>query len=147
MALDIHLYLTTKKDALPDLDSFKHADEVRSWFSQVKNVALHHNRFTEISDELIAEAEEHHILEAFAIIFYPPGEMLEADDQIGEKLDELFTRHKEKFSWSLTCEKNLEPGKYDVYLELIVESQEGEGEQPEVEKSVPAVGSMWQPKA
>ncbi|MFH1789183.1 MAG: hypothetical protein ABH834_07365 [Candidatus Altiarchaeota archaeon] len=132
LAYDIHLYITDHQDALPDLHTMEHIDEVRSWFSQVNGVCVHHDHFSKISDDLLKEAKNHPIKQAFAVIFYPPGEMLEADEEVGEELKKLFKSHRVKFSWNLTSNDRLTRNFYDVYLELIVKKSKvvEEGEKP-----------------
>lgn len=136
MAFDIHLYITDHQDALPDLHTMEHADEVRSWFSQVEGVCVHHDHFDKIDDSILAEAKNHPIKQAFAVIFYPPGEVLEADDQVGEQLKQLFNSHRVKFSWNLTANDKLDRNFYDVYLELIVKKSKVEepAEEPNKEE-------------
>ena len=127
MTFDIHLYITDHKDTLPDLHTMEHADDVRSWFSKVDDVCVHHDHFKNIDDELLKEAKNHTIVQGFAVVFYPPGEMLDADSEVGEQFKNLFKNHRIKFSWNLTPNPNLDPRFYDVYLELIVKKSEDEG--------------------
>jgi hypothetical protein len=126
LAFDIHLYITDHKDELPDLHTMKHVDEVRSWFSQVDDVCVHHDHFKKIDDDLLKEAKNHPILHGFAVVFYPMGEMLQANAEVGQALKRLFHKHRIKFSSTLTPNENLNNNFYDVYLELIVGKEEGE---------------------
>ncbi len=126
MAFDIHLYITDHKDALPDLHTMQHVDEVRSWFSQVDDVCVHHDHFKKIDDDLLTEAKHHSVMHGFAVVFYPMGEMLQANAEVGQALKKLFHRHKIKFSSTFTPNENLRNAFYDVYLELIVGKDEEE---------------------
>lgn len=119
MAMDIHLYLTTRKDGMPDLKSHKDVEEVRRWFSKVGNVAVHHSHFSEVRDDIIREASPHPILEGHSVIFYCPGELLDADE-IGEELKVLFKKHHHPFDWHVAANPNLKPKNYEVLLEIIV---------------------------
>ncbi len=134
MAMDIHLYLTTRKDSLPDLGTFKHVDEVHSWFKKVDNIAVHHDHFSEINEGLLKEAKTHSIIEAYAVIFYSLGELFDADE-VGEQLHVLFKKHRVKFSWSVTPNEKLKSKFYDVYLEILVGKGDDAAEEAAKEKS------------
>lgn len=131
MSFDIHLYITDHEDTLPDLHTMQHSDEVRSWFSQVDGVCMHHEHFSRIDDSILKEAKNHEIKSAFAVLFYPPGEVLSADDEVGEKLKKLFKSHGIKFSWNLTLNDRLQKNFYDVYLELIVKPEKKPPSKPQ----------------
>jgi len=137
MALDIHLYLTTHADELPDLNSMKHTEEVRAWFSKVDDVAVNHDHFEEISEDIIKEAHPHPVLSAYSVVFYPPGKLLEADE-VGEQFKALFLGHGKQFNWSVAPSPDLPEDKFDVYLEIIV-GKEGD-KQAEESRDVHASG-------
>lgn len=120
MALDIHLFLTTRKDGLPDLRTHQDVEEVKAWFSKVRNVAVSHNRFNVISDALIKEAEPHPVVGGHSIVFYAPGELHEADE-VGHELEKVFTKHHKSFDWHLGGNPHLQSGNFEVYVEIIVE--------------------------
>lgn|GEM_PF-871125 len=131
MTFDIHLYITDHKDSLPDLHTLEHSDEVMDWFSKVDDVCVHHDHFDKIDDKILTEAHKHKILQAFAVIFYPPGEMLESDEEVGEQLKKLFKGHNIKFSWNLSVNDKLHGNFYETYLELIVSKEEVEDKREE----------------
>ncbi|OYT41215.1 MAG: hypothetical protein B6U86_02860 [Candidatus Altiarchaeales archaeon ex4484_43] len=127
MNLTIDLYLTSKKDALPDLDTYREESEFYRWKSSIKSVAFYNERFNEITDKIFNEAKKYTILEGCAIIEYPYGKVLEADDEIGEKLKELFEYHGYPFNWKLTRDEKAAPDTYLVSLEIVVDKGEQEG--------------------
>jgi len=128
MDLTIDLYLTTKKDKLPDLDSYREESGFYRWKSLVKLVAFYNERFNEITDKIFNEAGKYRVLEGCAIIEYPHGRIMEADDEIGEKLKELFRRHGHPFEWKLTRDEKVAPDTYLVSLEIVVDKgEQGEG--------------------
>jgi len=118
--IDIHLYMTTHDDELPDLHTMEHVEEAKTWFSQVDNVAVHHNHFSKINDELIKEASKHQIMNVHSIVFYPPGKVMEAN-QVGMDLKKFFLTHKKNFDWHVAPNNNLKDV-FEVYLEIIVKN-------------------------
>jgi glucose-6-phosphate 1-dehydrogenase len=121
MELNIDVYLTTKKDELPDLRTYTTEDQFYKWKNDVKFVAFHSSCHNQISDELLEEASKYRILEVFALIEYPTGKVLEADEEIGEKFREFFREKHISFNWSLTRDEAAQPDQYTVSLEVIVE--------------------------
>ncbi len=121
MDVTIELYLTTKKDELPDLRTFKHEDEFYKWKNDVRHIAMYSATYNEISDALLEEANNYRILEAHALIEYPPGKVLDADEEIGEKFRQFFRDKHIKFDWSMTRDEKAEESHYTVSLEVIVE--------------------------
>ena len=93
MNTNIDVYLTTKKDELPDLQSYRDETGFYEWKRAVKFVAFHSESFTEIKDGILDEAKKYPIIESFALIEYPPGKVLEADEELGERLREFFKKN------------------------------------------------------
>ena len=120
MNLNIDIYLTTKKDELPDLKSYTDEEGFYEWKRAVKFVAFKQNTQTEVSERLLEDAREYPIIEAFALIEYPPGKVLEADEDVGERLREFFQKQHIKFNWALTRDEK-SADTCNVSLELIVE--------------------------
>jgi hypothetical protein len=135
--LDIHLYMTTHDEELPKLNSLEHIEEVKRWFSQVDNVAVHHNHFSRVDDKLIAEASKHEIVNCHSIVFYPPGKLVEAHN-VGRELKEFFHNHRKTFDWHMAPNPKLME-LFEVYLEIVVKRKE-EGAPEEGGESKPAVG-------
>jgi len=120
MDLTIDVYLTTKKDALPDLASYKTESDFYRWKEQVKGVALHSEAFSEISDGIFKEAEKRGVEAGYALIEHPTDKMWEANDEIAGKLKKLFQQRRYSFSWGLSRDENAPPDKYVVSLEVVV---------------------------
>jgi hypothetical protein len=124
MTLNIDVYLTTKLDALPDLKSYTKEEQFYNWKSQVKGVAFQHESYSEVSEDLLTEAGNYPILEAYALIEYPTGKVLEADEEVGEKLRTLFGDRHIKFDWALTRDESAMQDVYNVSLEIIVDKKD-----------------------
>jgi hypothetical protein len=97
----VHLFLTSRKDPVPDLDSLEDFHQVKKWWEEIKPHALKYNTFDGISVELINELRNVRILECYAIILYPEGRMFEADDLVAEKLLNLLKEHGDELDWML----------------------------------------------
>ncbi len=128
MDLTIDLYLTTKKDDLPDLDTYKEEGGFYEWKSRIKSVAFYDEEFNEITDEIFNEAEKYRILEASAIIEYPTGRVQEASDEIGRRLKDLFRHHGHHIELKLTRDEKAAPSTYLVSLEIVVDKSGKGGE-------------------
>jgi len=120
MDLAIHVYLTTRKDTLPDFSSYETEAEFYAWRNGVKGVALRSDVFNEITDEIFEEAEKHGVVAGYALVEHPTDEMWEANDEIAKKLNEMFKQRRYPFSWGLSRNENLSPGKFVVSLEIVV---------------------------
>ena len=120
MDLTIQVYLTTRKDVLPDLSSFETEAEFYAWRIGVEGVALRSDVFNEITDEIFEEAEKHEVVAGYALVEHPTDEMWEANDEIAKKLNEMFKRRHCPFSWGLSRNEKMSPGMFVVSLEIVV---------------------------
>lgn len=123
MNLSVSVYYTTRKDSLPDLRSFKDEGGFYKWRNQVKDVAFKSEDFDSISDITLAGAGKNPVVECFVVIEYPPGKMLEADDQLGEKLRDFIQVKRHRFTWKLTRDEQAAPDDYKVSLEVVVDKK------------------------
>jgi len=120
MDITIQVYLTTRKDTLPDLSSYKTEADFYAWRSRVKGVALRSDVFKEITDDIFEEAEKHGVVAGYALIEHPPDEMWEANDEIAKRLNDMFKQRRYPFSWGLSRNEKLSPGTFVVSLEIVV---------------------------
>jgi len=120
MDLTIYVYLTTRKETLPDLSSCKTESDFYKWKKEVKGVALYGDTFNEISDEIFGEAEKHGVVAGYALIEHPTDKMWEANDEIAGKLKGLFKQRRYPFSWGLSRDENAPEDEYVVSLEILV---------------------------
>ena len=88
----------------------------------VQGAAFTRSSHTEIDSNLLGEArKQKRIVEAYALIEYPKGEILDADENVGEKLRSLFRQEHVQFDWALSRDEKAPPKSYTVSLEVIVE--------------------------
>ena len=120
MDLTIQVFLTTRKDTLPDLSTYKTEAEFYAWRSGVKGVALRTDVFTEITNGIFEEAEKHGVVAGYALIEHPPDEMWEANDEIAKKLNDMFKQRHYTFKWGLSRNEKMPPGRFVVSLEIVV---------------------------
>lgn len=121
MSLSIDAYLTTKTDSLPDLKTYTKEEDFYQWKTQVRSVAFDSKSFNEVSESILDFADRYPIIEAYALIEYPPGKVLDADEEVGEKLRTLFGDRHIKFDWALTRDEKAFGENYVVSLEIIVD--------------------------
>jgi len=124
MDLTLDVYLTTKKDTLEELSSFKDDYGFYKWKSRVKTVAFHSDSFKEIDTKILDEASKHEMIEAYAVIEYPHGQFFEADDNVGEKLKELFNTNYVRFQYVLTRDEEAPQNSFKVSLDVICKKKE-----------------------
>ena len=120
MDLTIQVFLTTRKDTLPDLSTYKTEAEFYAWRSGVKGVALRTDVFTEITNGIFEEAEKHGVVAGYALIEHPTDEMWEANDEIAKKLNDMFKQRHYTFKWGLSRNEKMPPGRFVVSLEIVV---------------------------
>ncbi|MBN2014418.1 MAG: hypothetical protein JW778_04495 [Candidatus Altiarchaeota archaeon] len=97
----IHLFVTTRKDPVQDLDSFEDYHQIKRWEKEVRPHALKYKLLDGVTEKLIDELMGIEILECYAIVLYPEGKMIEADDLIAEDLLNLLREHKNELNWRL----------------------------------------------
>ncbi len=121
MDLNIDVYLTTKNDSLDDLRVFRDESGFYKWKSNVKGVAFQSTSFKGLSSDILKDATQHTILEAFGVIEYPPGAVFEADDEIGEKIKALFREQGIGFNYNLTRDEQALPDTFKVSIDIVVD--------------------------
>jgi hypothetical protein len=124
MDVTVDVYLTSRKDSLQDLRKFTNELSFSKWKSEVKNIAFYTESYKELSDKLLTEAEKYPILDAFAVIEYPQGEAFTADDEVCEKIRDVFRKKMVSFQWNLTRDEEAAPGSFKVSLEIVCDKDE-----------------------
>ncbi len=114
MKQTIKVYLTTRDDPVPDLDSVKDYKGLIKWRKIVGSHVIKSFEYESPQDGMITDLEDYVILEAYAVIAYPVGSMEQANQEIGSPLLATLRSNTEKLSWRLA-----ETGNSDRTLEDI----------------------------
>lgn len=136
----INLFVTSREDPVPDLDSFEDYHQIKKWGEEVRPHTLKYRVFKGISMELIDELKDIEILECYAVVLYPEGKMIEGDNLIANELLNFLKENQVKLNWRLqetgrsagrTAWKNftysllkdpeLGEGEFEVYLEVVTQ--------------------------
>ncbi|VVB53723.1 Uncharacterised protein [uncultured archaeon] len=121
MALTVHVFATSRKDSLADLKKHTSIEDVKAWSSKVGNTAQGKATRTEINAELFKAAGDLQVIDSYAVVLYPPGDIT-GGQNTGKQIKSAINTRKIPFTWGLTPNPALPAGTYEIYLELITSS-------------------------
>lgn len=128
--MDIELYLTAKKDALPKLNSLRSFDQVKVWFKDVGKKAIKKTSLNIIDNKILEEIKPHPVVSIYAIVFHGPETTFMDAYAVGKPLKDLFG--KLPCSYGVMSNKSIKGKDFRLLVEVVVNAPDKKDEEETV---------------